>query len=153
MGLGKLGGVALGYASDIELLFVYSDSGSTDGPGGHRATRSSSTSLVREVLRLVHAKREGIFHIDLRLRPYGAAGPLACSLESFCTYYARGRPAALLRAASLVRLRAVGGDRAFGSQVERLRDEMVYSAQSIDLAELRELRARQVQEKVQPRHG
>ena len=38
------------------------------------------------------------------------------------------------------------------AQVERLRDEMVYTAESIDLAELRELRARQVQEKTAPRH-
>ena len=146
MGLGKLGGVALGYASDIELLFVYSDSGSTSGP--ERLDNSEFfDKLVREVLQLVHAKREGIFHIDLRLRPYGAAGPLGCSLESFCTYYANGGPAHSYERLSLVRLRAVGGDRSLGSQVERLRDEMVYSAQSIDLAELRALRARQVEEK------
>ena len=31
LGLGKLGGAALGYASDIELLFVYSDSGADGG--------------------------------------------------------------------------------------------------------------------------
>jgi len=146
MGLGKLGGVALGYASDIELLFVYSDSGSTSGP--ERLDNSEFfDKLVREVLRLVHAKREGIFHIDLRLRPYGAAGPLGCSLESFCTYYASGGPAHSYERLSLVRLRTVGGDRSLGSRVERLRDEMVYSAQSIDLAELRTLRARQVEEK------
>ena len=36
MGLGKLGGAALGYASDIELLFVYSDSGRTNGADSHR---------------------------------------------------------------------------------------------------------------------
>ncbi|MGD0727400.1 MAG: glutamate-ammonia-ligase adenylyltransferase [Spirochaetia bacterium] len=146
MGLGKLGGVALGYASDIELLFVYSDSGTTAGP--ERLDNSEFfDKLVREVLQLIHAKREGIFHIDLRLRPYGAAGPLGCSLESFCTYYANGGPAHSYERLSLVRLRAVGGDRSLGSQVERLRDEMVYSAQSIDLAELRALRARQVEEK------
>ncbi|MGA2477780.1 MAG: glutamate-ammonia-ligase adenylyltransferase, partial [Spirochaetia bacterium] len=149
MGLGKLGGAALGYASDIELLFVYSDSGTTAGP--ERIENAEFFDrLVREVLKLVHAKREGIFHIDLRLRPYGVAGPLGCSLESFCTYYAAGGPAHSYERLSLVRLRAVGGDRAFSSQVERLRDEMVYSAQSIDLVELRELRARQVQEKTTP---
>ncbi len=155
MGLGKLGGVALGYASDIELLFVYSDNGSTAGP--ERLDNSEFfDKLVREVLQLVHAKREGIFHIDLRLRPYGAAGPLGCSLESFCTYYANGGPAHSYERLSLVRLRAIGGDRSLGSQVERLRDEMVYSAQSIDLVELRALRARQVEEKTKtepaPRH-
>jgi [glutamine synthetase] adenylyltransferase / [glutamine synthetase]-adenylyl-L-tyrosine phosphorylase len=149
MGLGKLGGAALGYASDIELLFVYSDSGTT--AGAERIENAEFFDrLVREVLKLVHAKREGIFHIDLRLRPYGVAGPLGCSLESFCTYYAAGGPAHSYERLSLVRLRAVGGDRGFASQVERLRDEMVYSAQSIDLAELRELRARQVQEKTSP---
>ena len=149
MGLGKMGGVALGYASDIELLFVYSDSGSTEGT--EKIDNSEFFDrLVREVLRLVHAKREGIFHIDLRLRPFGAAGPLGCSLETFCTYYARGGPAHSYERLSLVRLRGVGGDRSLGRQVERLRDEMVYSAQSIDMAEVRALRARQVQEKSRP---
>ena len=146
LGLGKFGGVALGYASDIELMLVYSDAGSTAGPdridNGEFFDR-----VVREVLRLVHAKREGIFHIDLRLRPFGAAGPLSPSLESFCTYYAPGGESHSYERLSLVRLRAVGGDREFGRQVERLRDEMVYSARSIELAELRELRARQVREK------
>jgi len=153
MGLGKLGGAALGYASDIELLFVYSDSGSTDGipDAGERVGNAEFFDrLVREVLRLVHAKREGIFHIDLRLRPFGNAGPLACSLESFCTYYARGGGSHSYERLSLVRLRTVGGDRSFGSQVERLRDEMVYTAQSIDLAELRDLRLKQAQEKASP---
>ncbi len=149
LGLGKMGGMALGYASDIEILLVYSDSGSTGGPEIIENAEFFD-HVVREVLRLVHAKREGIFHIDLRLRPYGAAGPLASSLESFCTYYARGGPAHSYERLALVRLRAIGGDREFGSQVERLRDEMVYTAESIDLRELRELRARQVQEKTTP---
>ena len=148
MGLGKLGGAALGYASDIELLFVYSDSGFTEGPEVI-GNAEFFDSLVREVLRLVHAKREGIFHMDLRLRPFGASGPLACSLESFCTYYVPGGGSHSYERLSLVRLRAVGGDKAFGRQVERLRDEMVYAARSIDLAELRDIRLKQAQEKVQ----
>jgi len=149
LGLGKMGGVALGYASDIEILLVYSDTGSTGGPESIENAEFFD-KVVRELLRLVHAKREGIFHIDLRLRPYGAAGPLACSLESFCTYYARGGPSHSYERLALVRLRAVGGDREFAGQIERLRDEMVYTAESIDLRELRALRARQVQEKTGP---
>lgn len=146
LGLGKVGGAALGYASDIEILLVYSDTGSTGGAQGIE-NGEFFDRLARELVRLVHAKREGIFHIDLRLRPYGAAGPLGCSLESFCTYYAEGGPAHSYERLALVRLRAIGGDRTLGSQVERLRDEMVFSARAIDLVELRELRARQVQEK------
>jgi [glutamine synthetase] adenylyltransferase / [glutamine synthetase]-adenylyl-L-tyrosine phosphorylase len=149
LGLGKMGGAALGYASDIEILLVYSDSGSTAGPAVVE-NGEFFDSLAREVAQLVHAKREGIFHIDLRLRPYGASGPMGCSLESFCTYYAQGGPAHSYERLALVRLRAVGGDRTLGRQVERLRDEMVFSARAIDLVELRELRARQVQEKTTP---
>ncbi len=81
LGLGKMGGAALGYASDIELLFVYSDAGAT--AGGHEGPLDNAEffdRLVREVVRLVRAKREGIFHVDLRLRPYGQAGPSPRSL-------------------------------------------------------------------------
>ncbi len=152
VGLGKMGGAALGYASDIELLFVYSDSGTTGAPDSAAPAVSIENAeffgrLARETQRLVHAKREGIFHIDLRLRPYGDAGPLACSLESFCTYYPRGGPAHSYERLSLVRLRSVGGDRQLAARIERLRDEMVYAAQSIELEELWELRERQVREK------
>ena len=98
LGLGKLGGVALGYASDIELLLVYSDSGSTGGP--ERIDNAEFfDKLVREVLQLVHAKREGIFHIDLRLRPYGAAGPAGVQPGELLHVLRAGRPGALLRAA------------------------------------------------------
>ena len=152
LGLGKLGGVALGYASDIELLFVYSDNGSTEGSAGHRQRGVLRQPRTRGAQAGARQAR-GDFHIDLRLRPFGKSGPLACSLESFCTYYAPGGGAHSLERLSLVRLRAVGGDKAFGHQVERLRDEMVYATRSIDLAELRDIRVKQAQEKVQPGAG
>ena len=149
LGLGKLGGAALGYASDIEILLVYGDSGSTAGPV--RIENSEFFDrLVRELPRWSARNGRGIFHIDLRLRPYGAAGPLASSLGSFCTYYAPGGPAHSYERLALVRLRAIGGDPELGAQVERLRDEMVYAARAIDPGELRELRERQVKEKVRP---
>lgn len=146
LGLGKLGGVALGYASDIELLYVYSDSGKTDG---ERVIENAEffDRLVKGVVRFVRAKREGIFHVDLRLRPYGDAGPLATSLETFCDYYGPGGRAHSYERLSLVRLRAVGGDRDLGSQLERLRDEMVYFSGEMDFREISELRDRQCREK------
>ena len=149
LGLGKLGGAALGYASDIEILLVYGDSGATAGPA-RIENPEFFDRLVRELPRLVRAKREGIFHLDLRLRPYGAAGPLASSLGSFCTYYAPGGPAHSYERLALVRLRAIGGDPELAAQVERLRDEMVYAARAIDPGELKDLRERQLKEKVRP---
>ena len=145
-GLGKLGGGDLGYASDIELLFVFSDNGTTCGAESISNAEFFNT-LVRETRTSIHAKKEGIFHVDLRLRPYGSSGPMACSLESFCRYYGPGGEAHPLERLALVRLRFIGADRALGGQVERLRDEMLYSGQPLDLAALRAARRRQIDDR------
>ena len=148
LGLGKLGGAALGYASDLELLFVYSDKGQTDGD--KRLENSEFFDLlVKGITKLIKAKREGIFQLDLRLRPYGSAGPLASSLEGFCRYYGSHGDALSYERVALVRLRAIGGDPGFGRQLERLRDEMIYFQGEIDLEEFRELRERQFKEKTE----
>ncbi len=146
LGLGKLGGAALGYASDIELLFVYGDNGKTDG---HEPVDNGVffDRLVRDVNQFIETKREGIFRLDLRLRPHGNAGPLATSLENFCRYYGAGGPAHSYERLALVRMRAIGGDKDLGARLERLRDEMVYASHSIDLAELQDLRKKQFHEK------
>ena len=148
-GLGKFGGAALGYASDIELLFVYSDSGFTSGPE-RIENREFFEHLARETAALIVAKREGIFQVDLRLRPYGEDGPLASSLEAFCGYYGVNGPALAYEKLSLVRLRAVAGDQELGEQVERLRDEFVYASGHLNIPELRELRQKQLKEKTRP---
>jgi glutamate-ammonia-ligase adenylyltransferase len=146
LGLGKLGGAALGYASDIELLTVYGDNGQTDG---EKAIENAEffSYLARETAQFIEAKREGIFQVDLRLRPHGNAGPLACSLENFCRYYGQGGQAHSYERLALVRLRAVGGDPSLGSQMERLRDEIIYGSKSISFKELQKLRKRQFEEK------
>lgn len=146
-GLGKFGGVALGYASDIELLVVFSDNGRTDGANVIENSEyfGQAARMLKEV---VKAKREGIFHVDIRLRPYGESGPLSCSLESFCRYYGPKGAAHSYERLALVRLRAVAGDDALGRRIERLRDEFIYGSQDIRPAELRELREKQVAEKI-----
>jgi glutamate-ammonia-ligase adenylyltransferase len=144
MGLGKLGGEALGYASDIEMMFVYSDDGSTDGAEPIRNAEFFA-HLVNEISGFIRAKREGIFQVDLRLRPYGAAGAKASSLAQFARYYSA--EASSLEKLALVRMRRVAGHEEFGRRVERLRDDLVYAADSIDLAELKRLRALQLKSK------
>ncbi|MBD3347208.1 MAG: glutamate-ammonia-ligase adenylyltransferase [Chitinivibrionales bacterium] len=148
-GLGKLGGAALGYASDIELLFVYSDNGTTTG---NRAVDNGEffSRLVKQVNRIIRTKREGIFNIDLRLRPYGKDGPLASSLENFCNYYGPHGPAHSYERLALVRLRTISGDPGLGAQIERIRDDIVYESQSIKPREIKELREKQYAEKKVP---
>ena len=148
LGLGKLGGAALGYASDLELLLVYSDKGKTEG-GTSLENSEFFDLLVKGVTKLIRAKREGIFQLDLRLRPYGNAGPLASSLQGFCRYYGPEGDALAYERVALVRLRAIAGDAEFGAHLERLRDEMIYSRGKVDLKEFRDLRERQFKEKTE----
>ncbi len=142
-GLGKFGGAALGYASDIEILLVFGDNGRTDGerPLENSEYFTQATQMLTEVIK---AKREGIFHVDIRLRPYGESGPKACSLDSFCRYYGPGGPAHSYERLALVRLRSVAGSNELGSRVERLRDEFIYGASQVKFSELRELREKQL---------
>ena len=87
--LGKFGGKELGFASDIELMFIFEGLGMTTGP---RVISSAEfyEKLVEYYVKATRARREGIFEIDLQLRPYGKAGSLAVSLESFRRYFAPG---------------------------------------------------------------
>ncbi len=145
VGLGKFGGGALGYASDIELMFVYGDQGTTTGPR-QAANGEYFDRLVQETVNRISAKRAGIFEVDLRLRPYGSAGPRAVSLESFARYYGPGGEALAYERLALIRLRAVAGDRELGARLERLRDELVYQTGAIPLSEVHRMRRRQVAE-------
>lgn len=144
-GLGKMGGSALGCASDIELLFIYADSGITDGENP-TTNADFFEHLLRDAVSLIEAKQEGIFQIDLRLRPYGKSGLLASSLDAFCAYYAPGGEAASLEKLALVRLRHIPGcgDAELGERVARIRDELIFTPESLKREELAETRRRQL---------
>jgi len=141
--LGKCGGRELGYASDIELLFLYAGSGETNG-AQRISTAEFYEKLVQGVLGAIRARREGIFHLDLRLRPYGEAGSLAVSLESFRRYFAPGGPRWEYERMALVKLRPIAGDATLGQEILALRDAFVYNGDPPDLAAMRAMRERQL---------
>ncbi|HEU4765817.1 MAG TPA: hypothetical protein VFS77_00545, partial [Pyrinomonadaceae bacterium] len=91
--LGKLGSMELNYASDIDLLFLYSDDGTTSGHGqrGEVSNREYFVKLSETIARLVgQSGGEGAaYRVDLRLRPHGRDGALACSLNEATRYYER----------------------------------------------------------------
>jgi glutamate-ammonia-ligase adenylyltransferase len=135
--LGKFGAAALGYASDLELLLVH---------GG-----SSPSAFFAELLELLQGmfrgKQEGLFELDLRLRPWGKNAVLDCPIATFEAYYGPRGPAHSLERIALTRLRAIGGDPDFGARVERLRDDLIYERPWLSLEELAETRSRQFQQK------
>lgn len=148
-GLGKFGGREMGYASDIELLFIYS------GPGHTKGDNSIDNGLyferlAQDIVDFIEAKQEGIFHIDLRLRPYGTAGSLASSIEKFMAYYSSRGDAAQFERQALIKLRWVAGDKTLGQKMEAHRNSFVYSGDPFDLGGALHLRRRQTRELVKP---
>jgi glutamate-ammonia-ligase adenylyltransferase len=144
-GMGKFGGRELGYASDIELLFVYGGPGRTSG---RQALENSEffERLVQEILQWIEAKQEGIFHLDLRLRPHGRKGLLANTLDEIRAYYSPGGLSASFERQALIKLRHVGGDAQIGAAVESHRDRFVYSDHPWDLPAALKLRRQQIRE-------
>ncbi len=148
-GVGKFGGREMGYASDIEVLFVYG------GPGRTSGKQSIDNSeyferLAQELLQRIEAKREGIFHLDVRLRPHGDKGSLANTFDEICSYYSPSGLAAPFERQALIKLRFVAGDTALGKRVEAHRDRYVYSGAPWDLAAALELRRQQIAQLVKP---
>ena len=144
-GLGKFGGCELGYASDIEVLFVYGGPGRTSG----RKKLDNSEyfeRLVQAILQRIEAKQEGIFHLDVRLRPHGGKGLLANTLDEVGRYYAPNGLAAPFERQALIKLRYVGGDEELGHQVEAHRNAFVYSGHPWDIAIALDLRRQQIKE-------
>jgi len=80
LGMGKLGGEELNFSSDIDLIFLFPDKGTT---AGTRCIDNEDffTRLGRLVIRLLGERTaEGsVFRVDMRLRPFGDSGPLTAS--------------------------------------------------------------------------
>jgi len=119
IGMGKLGGQELNYASDVDVLFV--------GDGDARR--------VMDVARTC-------FRVDADLRPEGRAGPLTRSLESYRAYWERWAQPWEFQA--LLKARAVAGNEILGAAFDDAAREMVWGRPfgADDLRSLRDLKAR-----------
>jgi glutamate-ammonia-ligase adenylyltransferase len=140
-GLGKFGGREMGYASDLELLFVHSS------PAGNS---SFFESLARHTVEFIEARRQGIFHVDLRLRPYGDAGAWSVPFEQLASYYSVDGEAVPFERQALIKLRWVAGDETLGRRVEAHRDSFTYSGILWDWENAMHMRRRQMRELVKP---
>jgi glutamate-ammonia-ligase adenylyltransferase len=90
LGMGKLGGGELNFSSDVDLIFLFPEHGETDGPRP-MTNEEFFTRCGQMLVRLLDAPTEDglVFRVDLRLRPFGASGPLVASFASFEDYLVR----------------------------------------------------------------
>jgi [glutamine synthetase] adenylyltransferase / [glutamine synthetase]-adenylyl-L-tyrosine phosphorylase len=138
LGLGKFGGREMGYASDLELLFV------------HQGDGEFFAALAHQIVDFIETRDKGIFHIDLRLRPHGEAGSWSASLEQFAKYYSIDGDAAPFERQALIKLRWCAGSETLGRRVEEHRDSFTYGGQAWDWEDALHLRQRQMNELVKP---
>lgn len=114
---GKLGGKEIGYASDLDLVFIYDDdrdeAGELYAKLGRRITSwlSTMTSSGR------------LYEVDLRLRPDGDAGLLAASLDAFITYQQKN--AWPWEHQALTRARFVAGHTEIAERFNQLREQIL----------------------------
>ncbi len=119
VGMGKLGGRELNVSSDVDLVFVYPEEGETRGA----RPLSNHEFFIRLARRLIALLNEMtadgyVFRVDMRLRPLGADGPLACSFGMLENYFVtQGRE---WERYAWIKARVICGDRA-----QELLDELV----------------------------
>lgn len=127
LGYGSLGGVELGFDSDLDLVFVYDAERSEQTSDGARPL-AGSRWYARLAQRVVHwlsapTRGGGLYEVDTRLRPDGGKSLLVASLAAFFAY--QRERAWTWEQQALVRARAVGGDTALGSGFARERGEVL----------------------------
>jgi glutamate-ammonia-ligase adenylyltransferase len=135
VGLGKLGGREIGYASDLDVIFIYSE-----GIEHFELFSRLAQRLIRALD--AHLDEGRLYEIDTRLRPSGRKGALVSSLDGFRAYHAR--EAQIWERQALIKARTVAGDRGLGAEIEALAERVVYEAppQANMAEEIGRLRAR-----------
>lgn len=126
IGLGKLGGRELNYSSDIDLLFLYSGAGETDGP--HPVTNKEFfNKAANQITNLLSTYTPAglCYRVDLRLRPDGRLGEVSSSLPGAKDYYSkRARDWELQM---LVKARVVAGDPRPANELLEFVRPLIYS--------------------------
>ncbi|MXO96785.1 bifunctional [glutamate--ammonia ligase]-adenylyl-L-tyrosine phosphorylase/[glutamate--ammonia-ligase] adenylyltransferase [Erythrobacter aquimaris] len=126
LGLGRLGGGMLTHASDLDVVYLFTGSleGESDGERPLGATLYYNRLAQRVSAALSVPTAEGaLYEVDTRLRPQGAQGPLAVSLESFLRY--QSEDAWTWEHMALTRARALTGSAEARRQVDKALREVL----------------------------
>lgn len=120
---GKLGGLELGYGSDLDVVFLHDSAGEVQETNGPQVI-DCQRYFVRVVQRLIHilsvqTSSGRLYEIDTRLRPSGASGLMVATLASFERY--QREEAWTWEHQALLRSRSVAGPPALRDEFERIR--------------------------------
>lgn len=154
---GKLGGIELGYNSDLDLVFLYDAPPNSQTVGGKRSLDSSQfyLRLAQKIISIfnINTRAGVLYEVDMRLRPSGAAGLLVSTINAFQQY--QQQDAWTWERQALVRTRAIYGETALRDRFEQIRAEVLATPRDLALlkTEVREMREKMYQHLAETQSG
>ncbi|MDY6942160.1 MAG: bifunctional [glutamate--ammonia ligase]-adenylyl-L-tyrosine phosphorylase/[glutamate--ammonia-ligase] adenylyltransferase [Pseudomonadota bacterium] len=143
---GKLGGIELGYGSDLDLVFLHDSAGGQQETDGTRAV-DNAVFFARLTQRLIHfistpTPSGFLYDVDTRLRPSGRSGLLVSSIDGYADY--QRRDAWTWEHQALVRARMVAGAPSLVSRFQAVRAEILSRRRDSESLrnDVRDMRAR-----------
>ena len=150
-GYGKLGGLELGYGSDLDLVFLHDSAGEFQQTTGGVDNGVFFLRLGQRIVHLLtmHSAAGRLYEVDMRLRPNGKGGFLMTGIEAFEIY--QHQNAWTWEHQALLRARAVAGDAGLCAQFEAVRRRVLCTAVHrdtlrTDVAEMRQRMRRELSE-------
>ncbi len=157
VGYGKLGGNELGYASDLDLVFLH-DSGSESAETDAVKPVDNQVFFIRFAQRAIHlltmhSAAGRLYEVDVRLRPSGKGGMLITRIGAFAEY--QQKEAWTWEHQALLHARAVAGDPGLRAEFEAVRVEVLrkYVRRDTLRDEVRDMRLRMRKELSRARSG
>jgi glutamate-ammonia-ligase adenylyltransferase len=140
---GKLGGLELGYGSDLDLVFLYEGDALASTDGDKPVTVGEFFARIgKRIIHLLTTNTPAgvLYETDLRLRPSGSSGLLVSSVEAFATY--QMQEAWTWEQQAMLKARFVAGDPAIGTRFETVRVQSLCRERDTDTLrkEVREMR-------------
>ncbi len=154
---GKLGGIELGYGSDLDLVFIHGAENEQVETSGEKplALPVFFARLGQRIIHILNTRTPAgeLYEVDMRLRPSGGSGLLVSALRSFVSYQ-RGQ-AWTWEHQALVRARVVAGDPVIAEHFGQLRREVLGQIRDRDVLreEVRDMRRRMREANDQGRIG
>jgi [glutamine synthetase] adenylyltransferase / [glutamine synthetase]-adenylyl-L-tyrosine phosphorylase len=145
-GYGKLGGLELGYGSDLDLVFLHDSTGKIQTTQGERVIDNTLffLRLGQRIVHLLtmHSAAGRLYEVDMRLRPNGKGGFLMTGIEAFERY--QREEAWTWEHQALLRARAVAGDAQLRAAFEAARCRVLSGAVELETlsADVSEMRLR-----------
>lgn len=154
IGYGKLGGIELGYNSDLDLVFLHNAPENSETVGGRKSVSSHRfyLKLAQKINSIFNLNTSAgvLYEVDMRLRPSGEAGLLVSTFNAYEFY--QKNEAWTWESQALVRARCVYGTKSLKAEFDQIRQStLAKKRDAVTLkAEITGMRAKMYQHFTQP---